>query len=483
VTPETLIGLDIGTTAVKAVLVALDGRVLGEFAAAYPTARPRPGWVEQDPRDWLEPALAALGGFAREHDLRGLRGVGLTGQVNTHVFVDARLEPVRPAVVWQDGRAAAEAAAIGAGVSEAEKLAWFGAPVPIDASHALARMAWVAGHEPEAWARTAHVLAPKDWVIARLTGALAADPIASVGLAGADLGYAGGLIDRVPGARARLAPLGDPLDRVGAVRAGLPCAGAPVTLGTMDAWAGMFGIGVTAPGQAMYLSGTSEVLGVISGARVPTPGVIVFPEWRGLTLHAGPTQGGGASLDWLAGLLGRGAEELAGSAGEVAAASPLFLPHLEGERAPLWDAGARGAFAGLTTRSDPGALALAVMEGVAFSARLVLEALEASAALRPAELRAGGGGMRSDRWCRLRADVLGRPLRRMTAGAAAALGAAACAGVGGGVMGGLGEAAEALARPGRLFEPDPAAAALATARFGLFRELYGQLRPINAGLA
>ena len=97
--------------------------------------------------------VAALGGFAAAHDLAGLRGIGLTGQVNTHVFVDAGVRPVRPAIVWQDGRAAAEAAALDATISAAEKLAWFGAPMPVDASHALARMAWVVRHEPEAWAR------------------------------------------------------------------------------------------------------------------------------------------------------------------------------------------------------------------------------------------------------------------------------------------------------------------------------------------
>jgi xylulokinase len=188
--PETLIGIDVGTTAVKAVLVTLDGRVLDGYAAAYPTSRPQPGWVEQDPDDWLAHAVAALGRFAA-YDFGELRGIGLTGQVNTHVFADAGLRPVRPAIVWQDARAAVEAAAIDAGVAAAEKLAWFGAPMPIDASHALSRIAWVAAHEPETWARTAHVLAPKDWLLARLTGAIASDPIASVGLAGRDLGYVG----------------------------------------------------------------------------------------------------------------------------------------------------------------------------------------------------------------------------------------------------------------------------------------------------
>ncbi len=302
---ETLIGIDIGTTAVKAVLVDLDGRLIAEHVAPCATERLRPAWVEQDPEGWVACALAALRAFARDHDLGGLRGIGLTSQVNTHVFTGAGAMAVRPAIVWQDGRAAAEAAALDGQVSAAEKLAWFGAPMPIDASHALARVAWVARHEPEVWERTAHVLAPKDYVLARLTGTVAADPLASVGLVGADLGYVEPLIARVEGARARLPALADPLEAVGRVMAGLPCAGVPVTLGTMDAWAGMFGVGVAEPGQAMYLSGTSEVVGLLGPVRTPTPGVIVFPEWRGLVLQAGPTQAGGASLDWLAGLLGQ----------------------------------------------------------------------------------------------------------------------------------------------------------------------------------
>ena len=341
--PETLIGIDIGTTAVKAVLVDLGGRLLAESAVAYPTERPRPAWVEQDPEVWLRHVLAALRDFARAQDLRGLRGIGLTSQVNTHVFVDAALRPLRPAIVWQDARAAAEAAALDATVTPEEKLAWFGAPMPIDASHALARIAWVAGHQPAVWAATAHVLAPKDFVLARLTGAVAADPIAAVGLAGADLRYVEPLIGRVEGARARLAPLADPLEAVGRVRGDLPCAGVPVTLGTMDAWAGMFGVGVAEPGQAMYLSGTSEVLGLISAARVPTPGVIVFPEWRGLVLHAGPTQAGGAALDWLAGLLGRPAGELAGHRGRSGPGRQPALPAASRRRtrAALGSGGAR----------------------------------------------------------------------------------------------------------------------------------------------
>lgn len=477
---ETLIGIDIGTTSVKAVLVDLDGRILAEYARSYATSRPRPGWVEQDPEEWMRHVRAALAAFAAE-DARGLRGIGFTGQVNTHVFVDAEARPLAPAIVWQDGRAADQAARLDATVSQAEKLAWFGAPMPIDASHALSRVAWMAETAPEIWARTAQVMSPKDFCIAQLTEEVRADPLGSVGLVGGDLRYVTPLFDRIAGAGAKFAPLADPLDRVGAMRAG-PFAGVPVTLGTMDAWAGMFGLGVTRPGAAMYLSGTSEVTGLLAPVAEPTPGVIVFPEWAGLVLQAGPTQSGGAALDWAAGLLNRPIGELAALVEDCAITrrSPLFLPHLEGERAPLWDAGARGAFAGLSTRTEAGAMALAVMEGVAFSARLAMEALERSGDKRVAEISLGGGGARLDRWCQIRADVFGRPMRRMAGTHAAALGAAVCAGVGAGVMGSLAQAGAALVREDRVFVPRAGAVELAETRFEAFKEFYARMRPINA---
>jgi xylulokinase len=251
----------------------------------------------------------------------------------------------------------------------------------------------------------------------------------------------------------------------------------------MDAWAAMFGVGVARDGQAMCLSGTSEVAGLISARRNPVAGVITFPPWRGITLHAGPTQSGGASLEWIARVLGRSVAEAAALTADVAIgrASPLFLPHLAGERAPLWDAAARGAFAGLGSATGPGELVAAVMEGVAFSARLALEALEAAGGLRPGVIRGGGGGTASDRWCAIRADVFGRPFLRMQARDAGAVGAMVMAGAGAGVVADLATAA-ALVPEERRFLPDPARAALEDERFRLWQTLYAQLRPVNAGL-
>jgi len=480
-----LIGLDIGTSSVKGVLVGPDGARLDAYAAAYPTQRPGPGMVEQDPLDWLDHVQAALTRFAAHGDADRVAAIGVTSQVNTHVFCDAALDPLMPAITWADGRAGGVAAELEARIEPAAKTRALGAPIPIDASHALSRCAWVQAQRPAIWSAAAHVLLPKDFVIARLTGRVMADPISSVGLVDPDQSYAGAVLDLVDGAAARLAPLADPLDVVGPVRAGLPFAGVPVACGTMDAWAAMFGVGVTRDGQAMNLCGTSDVLGLLSAQHLPTPGVITFPPWRGMRLHAGPTQAGGAALAWLGNLLGAAPADLALLAEDVAITpqSPLFLPHLEGERAPLWDSETRGTFAGLSGRTGRAELVAAVMEGVAFSARLALEAVEASGCQRPDRIRAGGGGAASGAWRRMRANAFGRPLVRMGAAEPGALGAAVMAGVGCGQLADLSEAAERLVVETDETLPDAAASALADQRFALFKQLYQAARPVNAALS
>lgn len=312
---------------------------------------------------------------------------------------------------------------------------------------------------------------------------MGADPLSAVGLVGADLAYAAGVLDLVPRAAEVLPPLRDPLQVAGPVVAG-PFCGVPVATGTMDAWAAMFGLGVSGEGEATYLSGTSEVLGLISNLRQAEPGIIVFPPWRGITLHAGPTQSGGASLDWLGHLLGRdtGWLDSLSAGATITSASPLFLPHLEGERAPIWDPASRGAFAGLSSATGPAELVACVMEGVAFSARLALEAVERSGGLRAPLLRHGGGGAMSDGWCQIRANALGRPLARVSAPEAGAMGALVMGGVAAGLLPDLATATAELVAVDRVFSPDPAAAPLADQRFALYRELYRATRPISAAL-
>lgn len=481
---ELLIGIDVGTTAVKAVLIDATGRRLADLSRPVSMSRPAPGIAEQDPDGWHEAVIAALAAFSDAHDLGGLAGIGICSQVNTHVFAGADGRPLMPAITWQDTRCAPDAAELDERVTAEQKLAWFGAPLPIDASHALSRMAHVARTAPGIWAATRHVLLPKDYCIMQLTGTVRGDPVSAVGLVGRE-GYVGELLDLVPRAQSLLPPLAKFESIAGTVRTGLPCAGTPVVTGTMDAWGGMFGVGVVADGDAMYQSGTSEILGVVSSRVVPTPGVIVFPPYDGIVLHAAPTQSGGAALAWFAGVLGKPPGELAALAGTVppSDAVPLFLPHLHGERAPLWDAASRGVFARLDSRAGAPEMIRSVMEGVALSARLAFEALISSAGLEVGIANIGGGGARSDHWCQIRADALGFPLRRSTITDSAALGAAIIAGLGSGLMPSLPEAVRSLVRFDRTFDPDPARRSYYDERFGHYRALYEALRPFNGRFA
>ena len=477
----TLIGIDVGTTATKAVLIDLGGRRLAEFARPYPISRPAAGAAEQDPADWMRGVLDALAGFAAQHDLGGLAGIGICSQVNTHVFVDADGDPLRPAITWQDARPGIDADALDAQVTAEQKLAWFGGPVPIDASHALSRIAFVARTEPEAFARTRHVLLPKDYCVLQLTGAVASDPISAVGLVDRN-GYVAPLLDLVPRAAELLPPLVGFTHVAGRVRPGLPCAGTPVVVGAMDAWGGMFGVGVAAQGDAMLQSGTSEIAGIVSSTVNPTAGVILFPPYDGITMHAAPTQSGGAALQWFADVLGKSPADLSALVATTApsSATPFFLPHLQGERAPIWDSASRGVFARLDGGSGAPQLARAVMEGVGFSVRWAFDALQQSAGVNVRMANTGGGGSRSDVWTQIKADILGFPLRRAAVPDSAALGAAILAGIGSGAMTSLHDAIASLIRFDRTFEPAIRHRALYDDAYGKYRELYTAIRPFNA---
>ncbi len=479
-----LIGIDVGTTAVKAALFDSQGNILKNFGERYPTRRPMAGHVEQDPADWMRLVFAALTSLSEGVASGSIAAIGLCSQVNTHVFVDASGHALMPAFTWQDGRCAGEAAELDGQISPDEKLGWWGAPLPIDASHVLARMAYVAKHHDDVWRKTRWVLAPKDYCILQLTGAVAADPMTSFGIIDSTLAKVGRLMALVPGADTRLPPLAGFTDVVGKIREGLPCSGTPLVTGAMDAWSGLLGAGVTDHGQCVYLSGTSEILGIVSAQKAPTPGVITFPKCEGIVLHAGPTQSGGASVEWLSRLLGRSAQEISALAAtaDTTLPLPIFLPHLEGERAPLWDIAARASFSGISSFTGPAEFARAVLEGVGYSARLLLAALEASACCKPHIINHSGGGASSDIWCQIRADILGRPLQRTRIRDAGVLGAAMMAGVGCGLFPSLRDAARAFVNMDRVFEPDPAEQERHAKGFALYQSLYRQLIPFNAVL-
>jgi xylulokinase len=475
-----LIGIDVGTTAVKAALFDAGGRVLQNFGERHPTARPAPLHVEQSPDDWMTRVLAALSQF---DEGRAFQGLGLCSQVNTHVFVDAQGEPLLPAITWQDGRCAEDAARLDAMVVTEDKIKWWGAPLPIDASHVLARMAYVARVYPQVWSKTRWVLAPKDYCIFKLTGKVVADPMTCFGIVDQELQLIQSLIDLVPGAIMRLPDIAGITEVVATVQNGLPCAGTPVVTGAMDAWSGLLGAGVSQNGQGLYLSGTSEILGIVSDKKALTQGVIAFAPCEGIVLHAGPTQSGGASVEWLCRLLGKTAPEISALAAQANLnAVPMFLPHLEGERAPLWDIKARGSFAGLSSSTGAAEMARAVLEGVGYSARLVFESLHTSAGLRPEVIHHSGGGASSDVWCQIRADILGSTLQRTAMRDAGVLGAALMAGVSVGEFSSLQQAAQDFVKIDATFTADASQHERHEKRYALYKLLYHQLIPFNTAL-
>lgn len=462
---ECLLGIDVGTTSVKAGVIGPDGVARAQFSQSYPTTRVD-GRIEQDPDDWVRLIETALQGFAG-HDIAAL---GLCSQVNTHVFVGEDGKLLMPAIHWQDARARAEALALDAQVSDAQKIEWWGAPRPIDASHAIARMAWVALHEPEVWNKTRYVMLPKDYCLFRLTGVPSTDPLSNIGLVGPDMAYLPGVFDLVSGARERMAPLVPVTDLVGAVAAG-PFAGVPVVSGTMDGWAGLVGAGAAQEGRTVYLSGTSEIVGISSQTVNATPGVIVFPPLSGVRLHAGPTNNGGDAQAWFAGVAGIGFDEMSVmvTLQPRSENTPLFLPQLEGERAPLWNAELRGAFIGISRKTGQADFARAVQEGVAFAARHILETLQASAGVTPDWIAGGGGGFQSDSWNQIRADVMGVPIKRLASDQPGALGAAMIAGFGAGRYSNIGATAE-LVQFGRTYTPDRDSARIYDCVFAIYKD-------------
>jgi len=465
------VGIDIGTTSVKAAVVDETGQVVSRFSQSYVTQRRTGGIVEQDPLDWLRLVHQSLA----EMDLEGVVAVGLTSQVNTHVFVAEDGEALLPAIVWQDGRAQSIATELNTHVSTEDKLEWWGAPMPIDASHACSRMAWAAMNEPDIWERTRWVMLPKDYVTFHLTGLPVTDAVSSIGLVDQNLNYVPEVLELVAGARDRVAPLNGIMQPVGQIKEGL-LKGTPLICGTMDAWAGLVGAGGAQDGTSMYLSGTSEIMGISSQTVVPTSGAIVFPDYDGIRLHAAPTQSGGDAKIWFAECHGLTLDGMTALVARTPAstATPMFLPQLQGERAPLWDADLRAAFLGVSRSTGQGDFARAVYEGVAMAARMGLETLQASAGVKSDVILCGGGGFQSAPWNQTRADILGVELRVLASAEPGVLGAAMMAGVGAGHFAHINEAVGALARYDRAYSPAPNHRARSEDLYALYRDAITQ---------
>ncbi|MGW4485812.1 xylulokinase [Amycolatopsis sp. NPDC004368] len=443
-----VLGIDIGTTAVKVAAFGADGRPHATNSVAYPISRPKPGWAEQDPEGWWRATVTAINAVLGQLPEAKIQAAGIVSQVNTHLLADANLNPLTPAVIWQDQRCADIARELDARFTPEDKQRIWGGPVALDASFVGARAAWFARHEPAKWAGARWILSPKDFIGARLTGRVATDKLSGVRIASAR-GYLPEAVALVDGLGERLPELLEPEKPLGPAQ---HLDGAPVVVGTMDAFGAVFGTRTTEPGRGMISCGTSLVVAGASRRGGAQKGIVTFPPRGDLHVHAGPTQAAGEAVRWWAQASGQTVPEVFETAagGE---AGIVFTPYLQGERAPLWDADVRGSFLGLTSSATRADLSRAVLTGVAFSARHVLEQVEQACGFRLPALTFSGGGARSDLWTQLHADVLGRPIERLRVHDSAALGAALLGAVGAGLQPDVETAAAATVVVERVFEP------------------------------
>ena len=472
------IGIDVGTTAVKAGVLDPQGTLTEYFGEKYPTMRPKSDWVEQDGNHWVDAIDKAMSRFAPQ--LQDVAAIGICSQVNTHIFIGADGRPLDAAIVWQDTRASAEAAELDGQISEAQRIAWWGAPMPIDASHALARMLWVQRNRPDVWEKTRWVMLPKDYCILRLTGIAATDPLSNVGLVDLRLRYIPEVLELVPGAAERLAPIHPINALVGEVTSG-PAKGIAVANCSMDGWVGLLGCGGAADKATSYLSGTSEIVGINSKRIRPTPGVIVFAECENIRLHAGPTQAGGAAQLWFAQMSRQTPEEMSNlaSQSDYSEPAPIFVPHLQGERAPIWKSHTRGIFLGMSQNTDLADMSRSVYEGVAFSVRMLLDVLEQSSDVRNDAIICGGGGFRSDVWNQIRANVLGRTLHRIAVTDPGVLGAAGIAAYAIGRHASLLDAFNDLISFDKTYQPRDELTARYDDQFEIYKRTIDACEPLN----
>jgi sugar (pentulose or hexulose) kinase len=499
--PPLVAAVDAGTTGARAMAYDLAGRLVAEVRRPYRTSSPRPGWAEQDARDWAECAAAALRGLAGRTRAAGqIRAIGLTGQCPTMVVADSRGQPLRAGMMYRDNRAVAEARQMRDRIGD-EAMHQRTGHLP-EAFHVGPKLLWIRRNEPETFARTRLVLQPRDVVLHRLSGVVATDETHAnatllfnlrqrawdPGLL-ADFGVDQALLP------AALPPWAQAAELPERVASGLGLeAGVPLVIGAADSQCAAFGAGVIAPGPVSEMAGASSclnsvVLSPLADLRV-THYSHVVPDCFSTELGVNTT---GAAISWAVRALGypgfgelaadaerfrrrlrRGTRGVSGtgsggtgvtgagrgtgvsgagrtgrSGTPAVEAAPLFLPYLgDGERD---DPTARAGFVGLSDRHDRAALAFAVIEGVALAVRSVLAVLE-QAGSPLSELRTGGGGARIDLAGQLKADLLGRPVAHLDIDPAG-FGAAMLAADAAGLSGEAGAAIAATSRRARRFTP------------------------------
>jgi xylulokinase len=477
------IGLDLGTSGLKGIVINDAQEVLAEATAPLDVSRPHDGWSEQDPATWLTAADRVMRALGAKVSLAAVRGIGLSGHMHGATLLDASHQPLRPCILWNDTRSHVEAAALDADPQFRAKTGNIVFP-----GFTAPKLAWVRQAEPDIFTRTALILLPKDYLRLWLTGEAVAEMSDAAGTSWLDTGardWDDGLLAATHLTRAQMPRLVEGSRVSGTLRAdlaaqwGLP-AGVVVAGGGGDNAASAVGVGVVNPGEAFVSLGTSGVLFAASAAYQPDAASAVHTFCHALpdTWHQmGVILAAADALNWFAHLVDEPAAQLTGALGPLRAPGrTLFLPYLGGERTPHNDARIRGQFLHLDHASDRASLTRAVLEGVTHAFRDSYDALTGTGT-RIDRLIAVGGGSRSDYWVKAIATSLGMPIDIPVAGDfGGAFGAARL-----GMMAATGQGAELATAPRieRTVTPDTSLTPAFAEAHARYRDAYTAVKALT----
>ncbi|NKL99777.1 MULTISPECIES: xylulokinase [Rhizobium] len=413
------LGLDLGTSGVKAMLIDGDQKIVGSANGSLDVSRPHSGWSEQEPAHWVRATEEAVAGLKAKHpkELAAVKGIGLSGQMHGATLIDATDKVLRPCILWNDTRSYVEAAALDADPrfrALTGNIVFPGFTAP--------KLAWIEKHEPDVFAKIAKVLLPKDYLRLWLTGDYISEMSDSAGTSWLDTGkraWSSELLAATKLSEEQMPALVEGTEQAGKLRSELAAqwgisGDVVVAGGAGDNAASACGMGTVSDGAAFVSLGTSGVLFAANGSYLPKPESAVHAFCHALpnTWHQmGVILSATDALNWHSGVTGKSAADLTGELGETlkAPTGVTFLPYLSGERTPHNDAVIRGAFIGLEHESSRVVLTQAVLEGVAFAIRDNLEALR-SAGTGISRVTAIGGGSRSRYWLASIATALGVPV-------------------------------------------------------------------------
>ena len=483
---KLLLGIDYGTGGCKVTAIGEDGSFAGEASVEYVTYHDHPGWSEQEPQDWWASLCAALKKLAEKGvDLRQVSACSLDGSTHNAVLLDGAFHPVRRTIMWTDQRATAECEALRAGWGEKIFSTCYQMPAP---TWTLPQMMWLKANEPEALAKTEHVLFVKDYVRYLLTGEAATDRIEAQGTLFFDMAkgdWAPELVEMAGLTVGKLPRFIAPTDVAGHVTAeaaaatGLP-EGLPVVCGSSDSAVEDYGAGAVEPGDLIIKLATAGNVNAMTAAAHPHPKTLTYSHIvPGMWYSVSATNAAALCMRWLRdtwGFADYGAIDAEAAKSSIGANGVFFHPYLQGERCPYWDANLRASFTGVSIASTRGDFCRALMEGVAFSLRDCYRTLE-EMKLPVKRIFLIGGGARSRIWSEIVANVFNCTVAVPTPGDAS-FGACLLAGTGVGLFAGVKEAVKVCQHIDRTIAPDAKIAAEYDHLFTCYRRLHDALAPV-----